>query len=96
MRPRWMLLFLLYCLTISLQVQVYKQQAADKWPEADTSKMYTLKGFRHGVSFFPKVKYPEVEYTPSSTLSFDKYHTADVVYHWMKKWAEQYPNLIEL
>jgi hypothetical protein len=42
------------------------------------------------------VKYSEVEYTPSATLTFDKYHSADVVYHWMRKWAEQYPNLVDM
>ena len=95
MKPR-IILLLLYCLINNLQAQIVKPLDEEKWPESDTTKIYTLKGFRHGVGFFPKVKYPEVEYTPSSTLTFDKYHTADVVYYWMKKWAEQYPDLIEM
>ena len=66
------------------------------WPENTTSKFYTVSGERHGVSYFPKVQYPQVEYTPSATLTFDKYHTANVAYYWMKKWAEQYPNLIDV
>lgn len=67
-----------------------------KWPEEDPNlKVYTLSGFRHGPNFFPKVQYPQVEYIPSATLTFDKYHVANVIYHWMKKWAEQYPNLVE-
>ena len=81
----------------ALQAQVVKPLLEDKWPETDTiAKFYTIKGYRHGISFFPKVKYPEVEYTPSTTLAFDKYHTADVVYYWMRKWAEQYPQLVEM
>ena len=80
----------------SIQAQTVKPFAVEKWPESDTTKVYTLKGYRHGVNFFPKVKYPEVEYTPSSTLTFDTYHTADVIYHWMRTWAEQYPNLIDM
>ena len=96
MKSQFKLFCFLCCLVSSLQAQVVKPLTEEKWPETDTVKMYTLKGFRHGVSFFPKVKYPEVEYVPSSTLTFDKYHTADVVYYWMKKWAEQYPDLIEL
>ncbi|MCL2502445.1 MAG: M14 family metallopeptidase [Bacteroidales bacterium] len=69
---------------------------AQTWPEDNPGfKFYTVSGFRHGVSFFPKVQYPQVEYIPSSTLTFDKYHAANVVYFWMKKWAEQYPNLVE-
>ena len=80
-----------------LQAQIIKPLVVEKWPESDsTAKFYTLKGFRHGISFFPKVKYPEVEYTPGSTLTFDRYHTADVVYYWMKKWAEQYPDLVDM
>jgi len=80
-----------------MNAQLVKPLVEEKWPESDTiAKNYTIKGYRHGVSFFPKVKYPEVEYTPSSTLTFDKYHTANVIYHWMRKWAEQYPNLIDM
>ena len=70
---------------------------AQLFPEDDlNAKNYTVGGYRHGVNFFPKVDYPQVEYTPSATLTFDKYHSANVIYHWMKKWAEQYPNLIDL
>ena len=81
----------------ALQAQLVKPLTEERWPETDTIvKSYTLKGYRHGVNFFPKVKYPEVEYTPSETLTFDKYHAAEVVYHWMRKWAEQYPQLIDM
>ena len=91
------LLLILCSLLNSLQAQVVKPFVEEKWPESDsTVKVYTLKGFRHGVSFFPKVKYPEVEYSPSANLTFDKYHTADVVYFWMKKWTEQYPHLLDM
>ena len=90
-------LFILFFLISGLHAQVVKPLTEEKWPESDPdAKYYTLKGFRHGVNFFPKVKYPAVEYTPSSTLTFDTYHSADVVYHWMRKWAEQYPDLIEM
>ena len=91
-------LLLAFCLfTGTLHAQIIKPLSEEKWPESDsTAKVYALKGFRHGVSFFPKVKYPEVEYTPSPTLSFDRYHTADVVYYWMKKWTEQYPHLLDM
>jgi len=82
----------------SLQAQTMQPFTVEKWPESDTTKYYTLKVYRHGFNFSPKVKYAksEVEYTPSSTLTFDAYHTADVIYHWMRTWAEQYPNLVEI
>ena len=90
-------LLLLVACSNSLQAQIVRPLVEEKWPETDTiSKFYTIKGYRHGVSFFPKVKYPEVEYSPSSTLTFDRYHTADVVYYWMRKWAEQYPHLVDM
>ena len=64
-----------------LNAQIVRPLFEEVWPEADTTlKVYTVKGYRHGVSFFPKVKYPEVEYIPSATLTFDRYHTADVFY----------------
>ena len=91
-------LWLILCFLISsLQAQVVKPLVEEKWPESDPdAKYYTVKGYRHGVSFFPKVQYSEVEYTPSPTLTFDRYHSADVVYHWMKTWTEKYPNLLDM
>ena len=90
-------LLILLFFTGVLQAQTIKPFVEEKWPESDsTSKMYTLKGFRHGVNFFPKVKYPEVEYSPSSELKFDQYHTADVIYYWMEKWTKQYPHLLDM
>ncbi len=57
---------------------------------------YTLSGFRHGVSFFPKVELKEVQYVPGDSITFDKYHTMEVVYTWLRRWAEMYPDLIDL
>lgn len=61
-----------------------------------TEKNYTLSGYRHGVNFFPKVKLSQVQYDGEESLAFDKYHSADVIYTWLKRWAEKYPELIEL
>ncbi len=70
--------------------------APEKWPETDTTaKFYTVKGERSGISYFKKQRFDEVEYEPSETLTFDKYHTPDVIYHWYRKWADQYPDLID-
>ncbi|WP_420155727.1 M14 family metallopeptidase [Siphonobacter sp.] len=69
----------------------------EKWPEQDTtSKFYTVKGERHGVSFFKKHQFKEVEYKPGKTLNFNTYHSPDVIYHWCRTWAAQYPNLVDL
>jgi len=57
---------------------------------------YTLSGERHGVSFFPKVEYKSVQYEAGDSLTFDKYHTADVIYTWLKRWKNSFPELIDL
>jgi Zinc carboxypeptidase len=68
-----------------------------KWPEQDTAtKFYTVKGERHGVSFFKKHAFKGVQYVPTDKLAFDVYHTPDVMYHWYRKWAEQYPDIVDL
>ena len=66
------------------------------FPEADTSRFYTVGGYRHGLSFFPKVCDPHVEYELTDRLTFDKYHSSEVIYHHMKRFAAQYPDLVDL
>jgi hypothetical protein len=51
---------------------------------------------RHGPSFFPRVRHPEVEYEAGSELTWDRYHTVDVMYEWLRRWAERYPDIVEL
>ena len=60
------------------------------------SSRYTVGGTRHGVSFFQRVEYPGVEYTPGDTLTFDRYHTYDVICHWMARWADDRPEIVTL
>ncbi|UCC47805.1 MAG: peptidase [Gemmatimonadota bacterium] len=71
------------------------QTLSEGEPRADTA-WYTVKGERHGVSFFPRHRHPEVEYEPGERLTFDRYHTVDVIYAWLGRWADRYPNLVEL
>jgi hypothetical protein len=37
-----------------------------------------------------------VEYEAGDSLSFDKYHSADVINTWFRRWAEKYPDIVEL
>jgi hypothetical protein len=71
--------------------------SAQSGPEsgADTT-WYTVQGERHGVSFFRQHRHPGVEYEAGEQLTFDRYHTADVMYEWLKRWAEQYPEILDL
>ena len=83
--------------TMCVMAQTIKPLHVTTWPESnDTAKYYTVKGDRHGVSFFPKVQLPHVQYTPTPELTFDKFHSANVVYYHMERFARQYPDLVEL
>jgi len=80
-----------------LFAQVRAFQPDKPFPEKnEKSKFYTVSGERHGPSFFKKFQFPEVEYIPTETLTFDKYHTVDVMYHWYEKWAQQFPEIVDL
>jgi hypothetical protein len=63
---------------------------------AQDTTWYTVKGERHGVSFFEQRQHPGVEYEAGEQLTFDRYHTADVMYAWLERWAEQYPDILDL
>ncbi len=60
------------------------------------SVWYTVGGARHGPSYFSRVRHAQVEYEAGETLSFDRYHTVDVMYAWLRRWAERYPEIVEL
>mgnify|MGYP003642455724 CR=1 FL=1 len=65
--------------------------------ESDSkAKYHIVSGEHHGTAYFKKHEFPEVEYTPSEKLAFDKYHTVDVMYHWYETWAKEYPDIVEL
>jgi hypothetical protein len=71
------------------------QDGARSGNAGDTA-FYTVSGYRHGISFFPRVRLSSVEYEPGEKLSFDRFHSVDVIYHWMEKWAEAYPDIVSL
>ncbi len=64
--------------------------------EEKKTEWYTVGGLRHGISFFRSEKFPEVEYKAGDCLTFDRYHTIDVIYTWLNRWAEKYPNLVQV
>jgi hypothetical protein len=84
------------CLPLLAAAQVVRPLETSVFPESDTSKIYTVAGYRHGISFFPKVKNIHVAYEATDELRFDKFHSADVIYDYMKRFAEKYPNLVDL
>ncbi|AMQ57600.1 M14 family metallopeptidase [Algoriphagus sanaruensis] len=94
---KFLFVIFVFCASLSVSAQVKDFHKERLFPEKNTeSKFYTVSGQRHGPSFFKKIHFPEVEYAPSERLTFDKYHTVDVMYHWYEKWAEQYPEIVDL
>jgi hypothetical protein len=57
---------------------------------------YTVGGFRHGVSFFPKTDYEFTKPKKEGEIDFAHYHTYEEVTAILRKWAADYPNLVEL
>ena len=94
---KYNLILLLGILCLSVSAQNVRPLNPDTWPESDQDSVYyTIKGERHGVSFTKQFRHEEVEYEPGESLTFDKYHTADVMYYWYKKWAAEYPEIVDL
>jgi len=78
---RKMFLFFI-TLTISLltTAQGYKELNPITYTESDKNDtVYTVEGYRHGVSFFPQVQHRAVEYVKGDKLTFDTFHSNDVI-----------------
>ena len=66
-------------------------------PEAERDSVwFTVGGERHGISYFPRVRHEGVEYEAGDVLTFDRFHTADVMFEWLRRWEAQYPDLVHL
>ena len=59
-------------------------------------KVFVVPGERHGPSTFPRVQYAETKPVVEGQMDWKHYHTSVEVEMWMKKWAEQYPDLVAL
>jgi hypothetical protein len=92
-----LLIATLFTMTLTLLAQDFRVLNPVTWTESDKNdSVYTVAGYRHGVSFFPQVKHSDVEYVAGETLSFDKFHSADVINTWLIRWSQEYPELTEL
>lgn len=57
---------------------------------------WTVEGYRHGPSFFPLSRYKEVNPLQKGEWDFRHYHTYDEMVWWFKKWASDFPGLVDL
>jgi hypothetical protein len=82
----------IFCFSLYLNAQPGQpqQQQSKKVP------VYVVSGTRHGVSFFPETRLVHVQYETGDSLKFDRYHSANVIYDWLERWAKKYPDLVDL
>jgi hypothetical protein len=64
--------------------------------ESKPTKMYTVGGIRHGISYFPKIDTPFTKPEVAGEMDFAHYHTYDEVNAFLRKWASEYANLVDL
>lgn len=57
---------------------------------------YVVGGVRHGASFFPKAGYVFTQPKSAGEMDFLHYHTNDEVNAFLKKWAADYPDIVDL
>jgi hypothetical protein len=58
--------------------------------------MYIVGGIRHGISYFPRVDYVFTRPKVAGEMDFAHYHTYDEVNAFLRKWASEYENLVDL
>ena len=64
--------------------------------EDKASELYRVGGKRDGPSFFPRVHYPEVKPLKDGVLDFRHYPTYGEIHGFLRKWAQEYPKILEL
>ncbi|HYA49117.1 MAG TPA: M14 family metallopeptidase [Burkholderiales bacterium] len=64
--------------------------------EAKPSRIYTVAGQRHGVSFFPRVDYEATRPKVKGAMDFAHYHTYGEVVEFLKAWERDYLTLVSL
>jgi hypothetical protein len=57
---------------------------------------YIVGGVRHGASFFPRANYAFVKPQKPGEMDFLHYHTNDEVNAFLKKWAADHPDIVDL
>ena len=64
--------------------------------ESRPTKMYTVGGIRHGISYFSRVDTPFTRPKIAGEMDFAHYHTYDEVNAFLRKWASEYANVVDL
>src|SRR5512147_168919 len=64
--------------------------------EPRPTNAYIVGGIRHGISYFPRANYAFVKPQAAGAMDFRHYHTYDEVVAFLRQWAADYPNLVDL
>jgi hypothetical protein len=64
--------------------------------EPRPTKAYVVGGVRHGASHFPRPETAFIKPKTPGEMDFLHYHTYDEVVGFLKKWAADHPNLVDL
>ena len=70
--------------------------AQDQPQKEKKAKYWTVAGYRHGPSFFPRSFYEETKPLQAGIMDFKHYHTYTEMTWWFKQWATTYPDLVDL
>jgi len=63
----------------------------------DTSRrVFVVPGRRDGTSTFPLVNYKQTQPIVAGQMDFQHYHTSAEIEGWMRRWARERPDLVEL
>jgi len=65
----------------------------DVYAPGDT---YTVPGERDGTSTFPSVRYRQLQPKQAGVMDFQHYHGEAEMNWWMRKWAYEHPDIVEL
>jgi hypothetical protein len=59
-------------------------------------KVFVVPGERAGPSVHALTNYPEVQPRQAGVMDWQHYHTSEEIETWMRKWAEEHPEIVEL
>ena len=59
-------------------------------------KVLVVPGVRSGTSAFLLTNYPEIQPLVAGQMDFKHYHTSAEIEDWMRKWAREHPDFVEL
>jgi hypothetical protein len=65
-------------------------------PEPKPTKAYTVGGIRHGISYFRRANEAFIKPKAAGEMDFLHYHTYDEVVAFLRKWAADHPNMVDL